>query len=104
MTEGCGACAQQKEDKTNGITVKADKDFGAIELAFHVEGRKIGCFLSAFEAEALSEALKGEICVMLGDDTKGGRCSPEELEEIVKRNKANEKGTETTDEGKDQEA
>lgn len=85
MTQPEGACAEQKIQGENGITIKADKDFGAIELALVVNDKKIGCFLTVKEAHDISEALKGAICKMMGDDTCGGRCSDEELQNIAER-------------------
>ncbi len=81
MTQETGACAEQCKNE-NGITVKADKDFGAIELSWVVNDRKIGCFLTVKEAHDIAEALKGAICKMMGDDTCGGRCSDEELAKV----------------------
>lgn len=76
MNEDTGACApcQPCDNNLNGITVKADREFGAIELAFQVQGRRIGCYLQTREAHDLSEALKGAVCEMMGDDSQGGRC------------------------------
>lgn len=82
MTQETGACAE-KVDQSNGISIKADKDYGAIELALVVNEKKIGCFLSVKEAHDLAEALKGAICKMMGDDTCGGRCSDEELQKVA---------------------
>lgn len=82
MTQDTGACAEKKIQGENGITIKADKDFGAIELALVVNDKKIGCFLSVKEAHDIAEALKGAICKMMGDETCGGRCSDEELARI----------------------
>lgn len=96
MTQDCGACAEQQAPIPNGITVKGDKDFGAVEIALVVNGHRIAWFMSGQEAFDFSEKLKGAICQMMGDDTKGGRCTEAELDEINKRfredaNKAEEK-------------
>jgi hypothetical protein len=84
MTQDTGACAECTPVK-NGITVKGDPDFGAIEIALVVNGHRIAWFMTGEEAHELSEKLKGAICQMMGDETRGGRCSEEELDEINKR-------------------
>lgn len=93
MTEEQTAC--NEAHKNNGISVKADKDFGAIELALVVGEKRIGCFLKVEEANEIAEALKGAVCKMMGDDTCGGRCSDEELAKISENYREDdEKGTE----------
>lgn len=71
-----------KNKNNNLISVKSDKDFGAIEFTLTVGDNKVGFFLSLKEAHDVSESLKGEICKMMGDDTCGGRCSDEELAKV----------------------
>ena len=99
MTQDTGACAEPVKTD-NGITVKADKDFGAIELALVVGDRKIGCFLKVEEANEIAEALKGAICKMMGDDTCGGRCTDEELAKLAENYREDDgKQTENKSEG-----
>lgn len=100
MTQETGACAEPKG--TNGITIKADKDYGAIELALVVNDKKIGCFLKIEEANELAEALKGAICKMMGDDTCGGRCSDEELAKISENYREDDEKATDQNEGTDQ--
>lgn len=100
MTQETGACAECKPVQ-NGITVKGDKDFGAVEIALVVSGQRIAWFMSAQEAFELSEKLKGAICQMMGDDTKGGRCTEAELDEVMERYREDAKKTSESEEKED---
>lgn len=63
MTQETGACAESTPVQ-NGLSVKADIDFGAIEVAMTVQGKSIGFFVTVDEALALSEALQQAIYKM----------------------------------------
>lgn len=75
MTQEEGACAESDKQE-NGLKVKADRDFGAIEVAMCVNGRQLGFFLTVDEAEDISEALLAAVKEM-----EGANCPIEEKEE-----------------------
>ena len=85
MTNQLGQCAEKCKISGNGITVKADKEFGAIELAFVVDDRKIGCFLTVKEAEDIVEAIKDAVAKMIDVDEMPNSAS-EELKKINETN------------------
>lgn len=62
MTQDQGACAEQKQE--NRIFVRADKEFGAIEVGMIVKGQGIGWFMTLKEACDLHEALHSAIVNM----------------------------------------
>lgn len=69
----------------NNIVVKADPDFGAIEL-FLKTGNKVelNFFVDVKQAEDLCESLLREIAVMQGDEILKKMFSDDEMNEINK--------------------
>lgn len=61
--EACPGCEVHESEK-NGIMIKADVDFGAIEISFVVSGETITTFLTTEEAANLSNALVDAIVKM----------------------------------------
>lgn len=91
MTQDCGACGEMPVE--NGMKVKADKDFGAIEVSLVVKGTSIGFFMTTEEAQQLVEALQDAV-VKMNSDCCSGACEAERTAETP---------TEATDESKAEE-
>lgn len=89
MTQNQGACAQS-HPLENGMKVKADRDFGAIEVAMVVQGKTIGFFVTSEEAQKLSDALQEAITEM---NSECGSCSCEGVKPTEAQDEADSEET-----------